>query len=382
MNNQAVMITSDDFLKYRFSDTHPFNNQRLELTLDMIRSFGLLNESDIIPPRMATDEELALAHDPTFIDVIKHANSKKRPQEELEEYGLCTQDNPVFPGMHEAAALVVGGTLTAAEAVMSGRANHALNLSGGLHHGFKDRVSGFCIYNDASVAIAWLRKHYDARVMYIDTDAHHGDGVQWSFYDDPNVMSLSIHETGRCLFPGTGNVYERGKKAGLGTTVNIPLEAFTENDSFMDTLHRVLPTVTRSFQPDIIISQNGCDAHRYDPLTHLAATMDIYQEIPRLIHELAHEYCQGRLVAVGGGGYDIWRVVPRAWTYLWAELSHQPLGEADIPQEWFDRWGDIGPDDLPTTLHDQNRRFRPIPNRDEISKKNSLIVDQALQYFP
>lgn len=377
----ARFIYSDDFLKYRFHDTHPFNNKRLELTLALVRSFGLLSPQHLIPPRMATDEELALVHTPEYIEVVKQADSKTIPSQRLQEYGLHTEDNPVFPGIHQAAALIVGGTLTAAEAVISGRCSHALNLSGGLHHALRGKASGFCIYNDASVAIAYLRKNYDARIMYIDTDAHHGDGVQWAFYDDPHVMTVSIHETGRYLFPGTGNVYERGADTGLGTCVNVPLDAFTEDDSWLDAFAKVVPPAIEQFRPDVILSQHGCDAHRLDPLTHLSTTMRIYQEIPRLIHQLAHRYANGRWIAVGGGGYDIWRVVPRAWTLLWAELSGQPLQDQNLPLDWIRKWQPESPHPLPTRLLDPEGAFQPIPRREEITRKNAIIAQQVSQYF-
>jgi acetoin utilization protein AcuC len=377
----ARIIYSDDFLTYRFSDTHPFNNKRLELTLDLIRSLGLLAPEHLIPPRKATDEELALVHTPEYIEVVKQADTGSIPPERLEEYGLHTEDNPVFPGMHQAATLVVGGTLEAAEAVMSGRTTHALNLSGGLHHALRGKASGFCIYNDASIAIAYLRKKYDARVLYIDTDAHHGDGVQWSFYDDPHVMTLSIHETGRYLFPGTGHVYERGTDKGMGTSINVPLDAFTEDDSWLHAFEQVVPLAVREFKPDVILSQNGCDAHRFDPLTHLSATMRIYREMPRRVHQLAHEVCDGRWIAVGGGGYDIWRVVPRAWTLLWAELSGQALDDQKLPRQWLERWQPESPHPLPERLLDPDGLFEPIPRREEITQKNAITVKQVTRFF-
>ncbi len=179
--------------------------------------------------------------------MVKEADRGDIPRERLEEYGLGTEDNPVFPGIHQTSALVTGGTLEAAEIVMSGQARHALNLSGGLHHALRGKASGFCIYNDAAVAIAQIRKKYQERVLYIDTDEHHGDGVQWAFYHDPEVLTLSIHETGRYLFPGTGNVYERGHDTGLGSCINVLLDAFTEDESWLDAFQRVIPRIARSF---------------------------------------------------------------------------------------------------------------------------------------
>lgn len=379
MKPSVLMIHDRGFQRYHFHDDHPFQTKRVQLTLDLVRSFGWIKEEQLVPPRQATDAELAKTHEESFIEIVKQAPGGNLSPEQLEIYGLGTEDTPLFPGMHEAAATIVGGTLVAAELVMSGKCKHALNLAGGLHHGLRGRASGFCIYNDASVAIAWIREKYDARVLYIDTDAHHGDGVQWAFYDDPHVMTISIHETGRYLFPGTGSVYERGQGAGFGTSINLPLDAFTEDDSWLDAFHRIVPEAARRFRPDVILSQNGCDAHRYDPLTHLSATMRIYREIPRTVHQLAHELCDGRWIAVGGGGYDMWRVAPRAWAWLWAEMNDCAPEEANIPEEWLARWQPESPVTLPKTLHDPNGIFAPIPRRAEITEKNRRTVEQVSQ---
>lgn len=157
-----------------------------------------------------------------------------------------------------------------------------------------------------------MRKKYGARVLYVDTDAHHGDGVQWAFYEESDVCTLSIHETGRYLFPGTGSVNEKGQGQGFGFSINVPVDAFTEDESFLEVYETSFREVIEFFKPDVILTQNGADAHYLDPLTHLSSTIRIFKEIPRIAHKLAHEYCEGRWIAVGGGGYDIWRVVPRA----------------------------------------------------------------------
>lgn len=206
---KAVFVYSPEQLGYKFSDTHPFNHKRLTLTMDLLRKINALDETAIIPARIATDEELLLAHEAKYIEIVKKAGHGELRDNQGEPYGIGTEDTPIFENMHEASAQLVGGTLTAVDAVMQGQAEHALNLGGGLHHGFQGRASGFCIYNDSTVAIKYLQEKYGARVLYVDTDAHHGDGVQWSFYDDPDVCTLSIHETGRYLFPGTGNITER-----------------------------------------------------------------------------------------------------------------------------------------------------------------------------
>ena len=193
----SVFIYSPDQLGYKFSDSHPFNHKRLLLTIDLLKNIGALSDDDIVPARIATDEEIALAHDPQYIEIVKKAGRGELTPQQGESYGIGTEDTPMFANMHEASALLVGGTLQAVDYVLEGKSLHALNLGGGLHHGFRGRASGFCIYNDSNVAIKYMQEKYGMRVLYVDTDAHHGDGVQWAFYGDPNVCTLSIHETGR-----------------------------------------------------------------------------------------------------------------------------------------------------------------------------------------
>jgi len=378
IKKEAVYIYSEDQLGYKFSDSHPFNQKRLTLTTDLLRNMNALSDEDIITPRMATDQELLLAHDERYIDMVKKASQGLVTAEETESYGIGTEDTPIFPNMHEASAHLVGGTLTAVDYVMENKASHALNLGGGLHHGFRGRASGFCVYNDSSVAIKYIQEKYNARVLYIDTDAHHGDGVQWTFYDDPNVCTVSIHETGRYLFPGTGNVTERGTGEGYGTSFNLPIDAFTEDDSFLELYRTAFREIAEHFKPDVIISQNGADAHYFDPLTHLYGTMKIYHEIPKLAHQLAHEFCNGRWIGVGGGGYDIWRVVPRAWSLLWMEMKGFPLPEGDLPQVWLDRWQEESPVPLIPTWLDPDPLYEPIPRKAEITEKNQKVLEKAL----
>lgn len=383
MKQSCYYIHSNAYQKYKFNEEHPFNQKRLDLTLDLIRQLDLIRPEHFVEPRYATDDELALIHDRQYINVVKQSGQSTSSLPIAASYGIGTEDTPAFPMMHEATSLVVGGTLKAAELVMSGACDHAVNLSGGLHHAFRGRASGFCVYNDCSVVIAYLRKYYDARVLYIDTDAHHGDGIQWAFYDDPNVMSLSIHETGKYIFPGTGNITERGDGQGYGYTVNVPLEPFTEDESWLESYRAVVSQVARGFKPDVIVTQNGCDSHFSDPLTHLSCSMEIYRQIPMLAHELAHELCEGRLIATGGGGYDIWRVVPRAWTLLWAELSDQRIqGNPLLPPAWISHWQPQSPVDLPETMLDSSEYLPHIPRRPEITNKNRLTVEKALLYCP
>lgn len=381
MTCNSVFVYSDEFKKYRFRDDHPFNQLRVTLTYELLQYSNAICNNQVIPPRVATDHELRLAHDTKYIEAVKKASNGKLSEEEGLEFGLGTEDTPIFSGMHEAGALLVGGTLEAVDSVMKNRATHALNLGGGLHHGFQGKASGFCIYNDGSVAIQYLREHYDAKVLYVDTDAHHGDGVQWAFYDDPNVCTLSIHETGRYLFPGTGNINERGIKEGYGYSFNIPVDAFTEDDSFLQVYETSIRSIMEYFKPDVIVTQNGVDAHAYDPLTHLCTTTKTFEVIPKLAHELAHEYCDGKWIALGGGGYDIWRVVPRAWAQIWNIMNTNTPASGELPREWLTKWQPQTSLMLPSHWQDDEGIYKTIPRKQEITEKNAKVLEKALQFI-
>jgi acetoin utilization protein AcuC len=378
MTSRCSFIFSEDLLKYKFNSDHPFNQFRLTLTVDLLKKVNALSSHQICIPRIATEEELYLIHDPDYVNAVKLAGLGQISENIAENFGMGTEDNPIFPQMHEATSLQVGGTLTAVDLVMSGAVDHALHLGGGLHHGFRGKASGFCIYNDCSVAIKYLQQKYQARVLYVDTDAHHGDGVQFSFYDDPNVCTLSIHETGRYLFPGTGNINERGHGKGYGFSFNIPIDAFTEDDSFLDTYTSAIKEVAEFFKPDVILTQNGADAHYLDPLTHLSATMKSYRTIPKIAHQIAHQYCNGRWIAVGGGGYDIWRVVPRAWALIWLEMTENSNCYGDLPSEWLNFWQKQAPVKLPEQWDDPSDLYTPIPRKEEITEKNLRTLENAL----
>ncbi|MFD2169081.1 acetoin utilization protein AcuC [Tumebacillus lipolyticus] len=380
-NQNCAFIYTDSFTRYKLSDEHPFNPKRLEITYDLIKELRLLDPAQIVAPRPATFEELARVHDSRYLQAVQSASLAGADPDSFSRFGLGTEDTPIFVGMHDAASLIAGGTLVAAELVMSGQHRRALNMAGGLHHARRTEASGFCVYNDIAVAIAHVREKYGARVAYIDTDAHHGDGVQWIFYEDPDVLTISLHETGKYLYPGTGEIVERGEGRGYGYAVNVPLEAFTEDDSWMNAFRSVVVPILQKFEPDLIIHQNGCDAHAYDPLTHLSATTTIYREMPRLMRQLADQVCEGRLVAVGGGGYDIWRVVPRAWTMLWAELNELALAER-LPDAWRSRWQSEALFELPEFFIDPPGTFDPIPRRAEIEEKNEITVRRVLRGTP
>ncbi|SDK43893.1 acetoin utilization protein AcuC [Sediminibacillus albus] len=377
---QAAFIYSEAFTDYHFNSDHPFNQQRVVMTKELLEAEGQLKENHLIKPRTATVEELALVHDKRYIEAVIKASNGNLSQEEGWKFGLGTEDTPMFSNMHESASLLVGGTLTAVDTVLNKQASHALNLGGGLHHGFKRKASGFCIYNDGAVAIKYIRENYNLRVLYVDTDAHHGDGVQALFYDDPEVCTLSIHETGRYLFPGTGNINERGLKTGYGYTFNFPIDAFTEDESYLSVYESAFKEVAEYFQPDVIITQNGVDAHCYDPLTHLCSTMKTFEQIPLLARRLANQYCEGRWIALGGGGYDIWRVVPRAWGQLWSVMLTGEIITGRLPASWKAKWEQLSPVSLPDDWHDASDIYQKIPRKLEITEKNEKMLQQCLQY--
>ncbi|WP_188206446.1 acetoin utilization protein AcuC [Alkalibacillus aidingensis] len=378
MMSRAAFVYSDNFKNYKFRDDHPFNQKRVELTYDLLMKSDALNNKQVLSPRIASEDEIGLVHDRKYIEAVQLASRDQLKEEEGLEFGIGTEDTPMFSQMHEAAAQLVGGTLTAVDAVLSGDYIHAVNFGGGLHHGFKRKASGFCIYNDAAIAIQYIRSKYDYRVLYVDTDAHHGDGVQWIFYDDPNVCTLSIHETGRYLFPGTGNVNERGQNEGYGTSFNVPIDAFTEDESFLEVYRTSLRAIANHFKPDIIVTQNGADAHAFDPLTHLCCTMKVYEEIPKLAHEIAHEFCDGKWVALGGGGYDIWRVVPRAWAQVWEVANNGNILTGNLSKDWLNTWQQESPVNLPSTWQDPDNLYKPIPRKEEITEKNRLLLHKLL----
>jgi len=372
----TALIWDPAVTQYRFRPDHPFNPRRLELSVSLIEALGLLDSAThrMVPPRTATERELLTVHSREYVEAVRCLSDPAANRCDAERWGLGTDDTPVFPGMHEITSLVVGGTLRAAELVMSGEVTRAFNIAGGLHHAHRDRASGFCVYSDLGVAIQWLRREHGARVLYIDYDAHHGDGVQGLFYDDADVLTLSLHESGRYLFPGTGFVDELGEGEGYGYSLNLPLEPFTEDDCWIQLYEKLLPDVADAFRPDVIVLQNGCDGHTHDPLTHLRATTRLYEETVRITCQVADRVCAGRVVATGGGGYSIWKVVPRAWTLVWAGLGGQAVPDL-VPREWLDRWQGESPELLPDRVRDPADAFPPVPRRAEIEATNRRTLE-------
>ncbi|WP_279102794.1 acetoin utilization protein AcuC [Gordonia bronchialis] len=315
----ATVIWSEDFLSYRWADTHPMNPVRLALTMSLARSLGILEGIDPQPPCAIDDDVLKVVHSADYIDAVRAVGSGTASLSGplLERlFGLGDADNPVFDGMHEAARLLVGGTVAAARAVASGSVDRAVNIGGGMHHAMRSRAAGFCIYNDCAVAIHWLLENGFDRIAYIDIDAHHGDGVQAAFVNDPRVLTVSVHQHPATLWPGTGWPTEVGNDAAAGSAVNLALMPDTPDRLWLRAFHAVVPSVIAEFRPQILISQCGADSHRADPLTDLALTVDGQRAAMIAMREMADRYCDGRWIAVGGGGYGVVNVVPRSWSHL------------------------------------------------------------------
>ncbi len=323
---------------YHFGPGHPMAPVRVELTMRLAHEFGLWDQPGVTmtAPAPATDADLELVHDAQYITTVEaisrwaeHPDASDGLQgtqlRVARMFGLGTEDNPVFPGMHEASALVTGATLAAARAVWSGSAGHGASIAGGMHHAMAAHASGFGVYNDPAIAIAWLLRQGAERVAYVDIDAHHGDGVQAAFYDDPRVLTISLHEHPATLFPFTGLPAETGAPGAEGSAVNVALPAGTIDASWLRAFHAIAPPLLRQFRPQILVSQHGCDSHRLDPLANLELSIDAQRAAHAAIHALAHDLAGGRWLLTGGGGYELVSVVPRTWTHLLAEAAGQPI---------------------------------------------------------
>ncbi|MCW2496173.1 acetoin utilization protein AcuC [Jatrophihabitans sp.] len=343
----ACAIWDEGYLKYDFGD-HPMRPLRLDLTMRLARSLGVLDRLDVLAPVTADETALLTVHDADYLAAVRRAGDDPS----FSGYGLGTDDDPVFAGMYEASALIAGGSALAARRVWSGEVEHAVNIAGGLHHAMRDHAAGFCVFNDVVLAIRTLLAAGAQRVAYVDIDVHHGDGVQAAFYDDPRVLTVSMHQDPRTLFPGTGLATEVGVGAAEGTAVNLPLPPGTDDAGWLRAFNAVVPGVLRAFRPEILVTQCGCDTHHDDPLASLELTVDGQRAAISALHRLAHEVAGGGWLAMGGGGYGIVRCVPRTWTHLLAEASGVPVPpETPVPAEWTAHLRSLGArGDLPVTM--------------------------------
>ena len=378
----TAVIWDSALLAYDMGD-HPLNPVRVELTMALARELGVLDRPGVrmVTPKPADEAALARIHRPDYIDAVRRASHEPF----FTGYGLNTSDNPVFDGMHEASARICGATMAAAEAVWNAEAIRAVNIAGGLHHAMAARASGFCVYNDPAVAIARLLDLGAQRIAYVDVDVHHGDGVQAAFYDDPRVLTISLHETPLALFPGTGYPHETGGPNADGMAVNVALPPGTDDGGWLRAFHAIVPSIVRAYAPELLFTQCGADTHRLDPLADLRLSVDGQRASYIALRGLADELCQGRWVATGGGGYALVEVVPRAWTHLLAVATGDALDPGTLtPAAWRRFAADRRPGaHIPATMTDGIEplveRWEPGTTPDPVDK---AIMATRMAVFP
>ena len=354
MAGRVALVSSPLATAYDLGAAHPLRAVRGELTIALAEQLGVLDRDvwQRVAAGAATAEQLAYAHDDVYLAIV--ASAERASPGALRIAGLGTDDTPVFPGMHDAAAAVVGATTEACRRVWSRETDHAVNIFGGWHHAMRSHASGFCVYNDAAVGIAELLRAGCARVAYVDLDAHHGDGVEAMFAADPRVLTISLHQDGRTIFPGTGFSHDVGAPGAEGSAVNVPLPPDTDDAGWLRALDATVPVLLRTFAPEVLVTQCGCDAHWRDPLTDLRVSVEGFTVAYELMHALAHELCNGRWVVLGGGGYDLGSAVPRSWTQLLAVTSGDPLGsQTQLPEQWRERARAVSGSPPPLILGDR-----------------------------
>ncbi len=322
---KTAFLYTDEYFSYDYGTSHPLRIERLRLTYDLCQAYGLfeLPHADLVKTRAASESEILRFHSQDYVDVLKPAG--KGETSHAFQYGLGAGDNPVFPGVWEWSLLHAGASLQCARLVSEGKASIAFNIAGGLHHAHAEQASGFCYVNDPVLAIFHFLDQ-SKRVMYLDIDAHHGDGVQWAFYEEPDVLTISFHQDGRSLFPGTGGLNEIGRGRGKGCSVNVPMLPGTDDQVFWEGFESLVPRLMEAFKPDVVVSQLGVDTFLDDPLANLELTTHGFSKAVAFLTEQAPAW-----VALGGGGYNVPNVA-RAWTLAWAIMNRIDLPE-DLPAD-------------------------------------------------
>ncbi len=365
-----LLVFGPRSLTYDFGPRHPLTPLRFGPGIDLLRAVGA---EPGLSPTPASDEALFAVHQSAYIETVRSFSVGLSRDGAM---GVGLADNPAFAGMHEAAASVAGGSLVAMDAILGGRVEHAFHPGGGLHHAMASRAAGFCIYNDVALAIMRARA-VGLRVLYVDLDVHHGDGVQAAFLDDPGALTLSIHESGRDLFPGTGFIHELGEGIAAGSSVNLPLEPSTGAAAWLPAVRALVPTLAAVFGPDVVVSQHGADSHAWDPLAHLRVTTTAMADAARVVDAAAHRWAGGRWLATGGGGYDAYRVVPRTWALTWLAGAHREP-EVETPAAWRERWeagaGAFGTPGMPRTFLDEPNAGLPASAAQLAAEQRSLAA--------
>lgn len=366
---KAVYPYSDALLNYKFSQDHPLKPERLKLTYLLSKELGLLDRVNLIEPKLATREELELFHTPEFIDAVQECSKDLCSKA---TFGLGTADNPVFPDLYDAAARYVGATLDAMKEIERG-ARNAFAISGGLHHAHKSMASGFCVFNDIVVSIMHLQKKKNCRVLYFDFDAHHGDGTQNAFYRSKNVLTISVHQSGKYLFPGTGFIHEMGAAEGTGYSVNIPLLPGGGSSDLIRIVDEIVVPLFESYGPDLLVTQLGVDGHFLDPLAHLVYTTHGYEAVLKKLKKLSEDLCKIGWLAVGGGGYHPVNVA-RLWTLFLSIMLDERIPEK-LPEDFVMTCENMGFDRCPEGFRDTAEVVQGYFPRDEID----LDLDRTIR---
>jgi len=331
---RCAFVYDEALLSYRLRDDHPLIPSRLRMVYELLEEWGAFDgqESVVVRPRQAEREELLSFHTPQYVDAVERF-SRGQVDEDPSRYNFSDWgDNPIFPGMYEAGRWVVGASLTAVELLLSGEVKRACNFGGGLHHAMPGYASGFCVFNDPVIAIQRLLRE-GLRVAYVDIDAHHGDGVQHAFYDTDRVLTISLHESGQFLFPGTGFVREKGQGAGEGYSVNVPLYPYTDDEIYHWAFQEVVPPLVRAFRPDVLVTQLGIDTHMGCPITHMRLTVQGYAQVVRWLADLD----PGKWLLLGGGGYNL-DAVARGWAWAYGIALGREWPD-DLPPGFVERYG-------------------------------------------
>ena len=333
MSRRAAFVYDDLLSRHLLRENHVMVPTRLRYTYELLEAYGAFQEptSQVVGPRQATVEELLTFHSQDYVDAVRSL-SQGEAAFDPGHYGFSEEgDNPVFPGMYETYLWSTGASLRAAELLVSGQAEVVFNVSGGLHHAMPDFASGFCVFNDPVIAINLLLGQ-GYRVAYVDIDAHHGDGVQHAFYPTDQVLTISLHEAGVFLFPGTGFTNEAGVGKGRGYAVNVPLFPYTDDPLYLWAFREVVPPLVQRFQPDILVTQLGLDTHLQDPITHLALTVQGFAQVVYELGSLGYPW-----LALGGGGYDL-SAVARGWALAYGAMAGIELPDA-VPSEYVEKYG-------------------------------------------
>ena len=369
MRGKLAYPYSDSLLNYEFRKEHPLTPDRLKLTYLLSKSLGLLDDVNLIEPASATREEIEIFHSSEYVDAVIRVGETLgiEPQ-----YGLGIPDNPVFPGIYDTAARYAGATLQGMKAIMEGASN-AFCISGGLHHAGRSEASGFCIFNDIVMAIMMLQKKQSCKVLYFDFDAHHGDGVQNAFYRSKDVLTISVHQSGKTLFPGTGFVYEAGGGDGMGHSINIPLIPGASSPELIRVYEEVVTPLFESYKPDLLVTQLGVDAHFLDPLANLAYTSHGYETVVKRMREMSDDICKIGWLALGGGGYHPVNVA-RLWTLFLSIILDEKI-PSDLPDDFKQTCKEMGYTKFPETFRDKDEVVQMYFSSDQIG----LALDRVIR---